>query len=122
MHDNTRYRCVQHARDELREFAIAEDGGETEFLHVNLIQDFARGGERLHKNRLLICDVIWNEMQIFQRQSEIFGEGAVVRDDAENGAARAMRFQAAAAKIAHRLEAMRRDRKSTRLNSSHSQI
>ena len=43
-------------------------------------------------------------MKIFERQRETFCKSAVVRDDAENFAPRAVRFQAAAAKTAQRAE------------------
>ncbi len=49
-------------------------------------------------------------MQVFQRQSQVFGESAIVRDDAEHGPPRAMRFQPAAAEVADRFEAIRRTR------------
>ena len=42
------------------------------------------------------------QMKIFERQRQIFGEGPVVIHDAEDGAARAMSFKAAAAEGADR--------------------
>jgi hypothetical protein len=44
-------------------------------------------------------------VEIFERQGKEFREGAVVSDDSENFAAGAMRFQSAATKFAHAVEA-----------------
>ena len=66
-------------------------------LDVDLGQDFAGGGERFDEYGVLIGDGTGDEMKIFERQSEIFGKRAVVIHDAEDGAERAMSFEAATA-------------------------
>ena len=86
----------------MREFAVAQDGGGAKLLDVDLLQDFAGGGQWLDEDGLLIGDGGGNEVEIFERQRQIFGEGAVVIHDANDGAACAMRFEAAAAEGAFR--------------------
>jgi hypothetical protein len=51
---------------------------------------------------LFVGDGIRNEMEIFERQRQIFGERTVVIHDAKDGAARTMSFEATAAKCADR--------------------
>jgi hypothetical protein len=51
---------------------------------------------------LFVGDGIGNEMKILNRQRQIFGEGAVVIHDAEDGAAGAVSFEASAAECADR--------------------
>ena len=85
----------------MREFAVAENGRGAKLLHSDLLQDFASGSERFDEHGLLIGDVLRNEVQVFQRQSQVFGECAVMSRDAEHGPPRAMRFQSAAAEIAN---------------------
>src|SRR5271154_1450951 len=76
----------QYARDQLREFAVAEDRGLSEFVRAHLIQDFARCGEWFDENGLLVGDRIGDAVKIFERERQVLGEGSVVVDDAEDGA------------------------------------
>ena len=75
---------------------------------MHLVEDLAGRREWLDENRLLIADVRRDEMQIFKRQRQVLGESAVVRNDAQDGATRAMRLQAAAAELADGLVAISR--------------
>ncbi len=83
----------------MRELSVAEYGRFTECAYANLSENLAGCGERLDEDGFFIRDRVWNGVEIFERQREEFGEGAVVSDDSENFAARAVGFQSAAAKI-----------------------
>ena len=64
----------------------------------NLIEDLASGGKRFDEDGLSHrCTFVRNDVEIFQRQREIFRERAVVRNDSQHRAPRAMRLQAAPA-------------------------
>jgi hypothetical protein len=91
---------LQYASDKLREFAIAEDGCFAELVNVQLIEDFARCGERLNENGLFIADGIGKWVEIFEREGQVFGKGTVVIEDAEHGAPGAMSLEAAPTKRA----------------------
>jgi hypothetical protein len=97
---------LEHACDQLREFAVAKDCGGGESANRDLVQDLASGGKGLDEDSLFVGDVGRNWVEIFERESEIFGEGAIVSDDAEDGAPVAVRLQAAAAEIADEFEAI----------------
>jgi len=73
-----------------------------ELLDVDLLQDFAGGGERLYKNGLLIADVIRSTMQILKRERKVLCKSAVMTDDAQYGSAFTMRLPSALAKTADR--------------------
>src|SRR5208282_6844708 len=79
-----------------------------EFPNVQLLHKLASRGQRLNKYCLLIGNIFGNGVKIFEWQREIFRESAVVAQNPEHRAPRTMRFQSAAAKIAHRLEAVAR--------------
>src|SRR3984957_6895841 len=91
---------LQHASDELRQLSVTQDGCGAELLRVDLIENFAGGGQRFDEDGLFVGDGIRGFVQIFDRESEVFGEGAVVIDDTEDGAAKAVRFQSAKAELA----------------------
>ena len=75
-------------------------------FYIDLIEDFACGGERLHENGLFVRDGIRSLVQISHWEREVFGEGAVVIDDAEDGAPGAVCFQSAEAEFAERFVAV----------------
>ena len=96
----------QYAGDELRQLPVAQDGGGAELLYVDLIEDLAGGGQRLDEDGLFVGDGIGDFVKILRGKREIFGEGAVMIDDAEDGAASAVRFQAAQTEFADRFVAV----------------
>src|ERR1700733_9990741 len=102
VHDYTRDFRFQHARDELRQLSVAKDGGRAELFYIDLIQDLAGGGQRFDEYGLFVGNGVRDEVQIFYRKREVFGESAVVIHDAENGAARAVSFQSAKTEFAER--------------------
>ena len=67
---------------------------------IDLIEDFAGGGQRFDEDGLFVGNGTGSFVQIFNREREVFGESAVVIDDAEDGAARAVRFQSAETEFA----------------------
>src|SRR5580700_10755730 len=101
VHHHAGERRPQYASDELCKLAVSEDGGFAEFAHVHLVKNFARGGQRLDKNSLLVADGVRDAVKIFERQRQVFGKGAVVVDDTQDGAPGAMGLEAAAAKLAY---------------------
>src|SRR5271167_4327454 len=101
-------RSTQNHGDQLRELAIAEHSRGGEAANLDLFENLAGGGYGLDEDGFLVAYVGWNEVQVFEWQRQKFGEGAVVYDDAEDRAAGAMRFQAAAAEVADRLVAVSR--------------
>src|SRR5208283_3956495 len=84
---------LQDQGDELRQFAVAENRGDGEFANIQLIKDLAGGGERFDEDSFLVADIFGDDVEIFQRQSEVLGKRAVMRNDAKHRAARAMRLQ-----------------------------
>jgi hypothetical protein len=97
--------CLQHASDELRELAIADHGSAAVFAKVYLFQNFARGGERLGEDGCFIGNACGHAMQVHNGQDEVFGECAVVAENSENAAARAVRRDSTAAIAAWLAEA-----------------
>ncbi len=93
-------RSLQDQGDELRQFAVAKNRGGREFANIQLIEDLAGRGERFDEDGFLIADIYRNDVEIFQRQGEIFGKCAVMCHDAKHRAAGAMRLQAAPAEVA----------------------
>ena len=65
-----------------------------------LVQNLAGGGERFDEHGRLIADRIGYRVHIFNRQRQIFREGAVVRHDAKYLAALAMSCESSFAKKA----------------------
>jgi len=59
---------AQHTGDQLRELAVSQDCRLTEIACLYLIQDFARRGQGLDKNGLLIAYAIRDEVKISQGQ------------------------------------------------------
>ena len=94
-------RGLQDASNQLREFAVAENGRGGKFANGDLVQDLAGSGERLDKNGLFIGNVCRNRMEIFKWQGKIFGEGSVVGHNSKNGAFGAVGFQATTAEFAN---------------------
>src|SRR6266567_4409688 len=86
------------------ELAVAEDGNFAEAPYRQLLEDFARGRKRLSENSDFIGHAVRHAVKIFEWQGEILCKGAIMRDDAENFAPRAVSFEAAAAKTAQRAE------------------
>jgi hypothetical protein len=82
VHDDAPNFGVKNARYQLRQLAVAQDRSLSELANVHLIENLAGCGERLDENRFLIADGIGYDVEVFERQREIFGEGAVVSDDA----------------------------------------
>src|SRR6266436_6838171 len=52
-------------------------------------------------------DFVWKLVEIDEWQREVFGESAIVAENAEHGAARTMRFQVTLTKTADRLKSER---------------
>jgi hypothetical protein len=77
---------LKDAPDQLRKFAVTEDRDSGEVANRNLIQDLASGGKRLYEHSPFVSNARGNGVKILEWQREIFGEGAVVRHDPENGA------------------------------------
>ncbi len=92
----------------MRELAVTQNRSIGEFANIQLIEDLACSGKRLDENGLRIAYIFRNEVKIVQGQGEVLGECSIMRNDAKNCAASAMRFQAAAAKGADGLVAIRR--------------
>jgi hypothetical protein len=65
-----------------------------------LIENFAGGGQRFDEDGLFVGNGIGSLVEIFDRERKVFGEGAIVVDDAEDGAAGAVRFQSAETEFA----------------------
>ena len=89
------------------QFAVAKDRGFLEALHGDLFDDFAGSGQRFDKDHLFITDRIRNDVQILQRERQVFGERAVVGQDAQDSAAFTMPGEAAFAKAAGRAKSER---------------
>src|SRR5208282_1025983 len=104
--NDARARGLQNEGDELRQLAVAEDRGDGKFSNIQLIEDLARGGERLNEYGFRVTHVFRYDVEIFQRQGEIFRKRAVVRNDAQHRAPGTMRLQAAPAERAQRLVAI----------------
>ena len=68
----------------MSEFTVAQNGCFAEVLHWNLIENFAGRSERLDKDGLLGAHYVRNEVEIRDRQSQIFGKRAVMVHDSEN--------------------------------------
>ena len=105
-HHATRRACgVQHARDELRELAVADHGCFSVRANIHLFQNFARGGQRLGEDGGFIGNVRGDAVQVHDGQREVFGKRAVMADDSKDAAARAVRRNSAAAIAARVAEA-----------------
>src|SRR5258705_4898011 len=102
VHHHIRKLRPQNKGDKLSKLSIAQDCSAAKFLDIDLIENFARGGQWLDENGLFIGNRIGDEVQVLQGQCQIFGKGAVMRDDAQDGPVRTMRLQSAPAKNAHR--------------------
>src|SRR6516225_9797457 len=70
--------------------------------YVDLIQDLAGRSEWFNEHCRLVGDRIGNQMQVFQRQRQVFREGAIVSDDAQHFSSLAMASQSAPTKLADR--------------------
>src|SRR5579863_1714101 len=106
VHHDARDFGFQHPRDELSQLSVTKDGGGAELRCVDLFEDFAGGGQRFDEDGLFVGDGIRYFVEIFCWKREVFGEGAVVIDDSEDGATRAVRFQSAEAEFAERFVAI----------------
>ena len=91
---------LQHLGDQKAEFAIAQDGDFGSAPDGDLIKDFAGGGDGFDEHSKVGRDVFGNAMEIDLGEGEVFGEGAGVFDDAEDGAVGAMAAEGAAADTA----------------------
>lgn len=107
VHDDASKGSAQDAADQLRQLSIAEHGRFAEIARFDLLQYFTSCRERFDEHSPLIGNGIRNEVQVLQRQGQKLSECAIVRNDAENGPSRAMRFQTTLAKVANRTIAIR---------------
>jgi hypothetical protein len=100
VHHHARNRGAQHSRDELPEFPIAQNSSDAKLTRGQLFENLTCRGQRLDEHGLFVVHVVRHEVQIFERQRQVLGESAVVRDNAQHGASRAVGFESAAAELA----------------------
>ena len=81
---------VQNLGDQQAQLAVAQDRYLRRAGNMDLIEDFAGGGQRLDEDRDLGGDRIGDHVQIAFGQREKFLECAGMFDDSENRAMRAM--------------------------------
>src|SRR5882762_474452 len=106
-HHDAQTRGAQDTRNQLRELAIAKHAGLTVRADVYLLEDLARRGQRFGEHGHIIGDAAGHAVQIHDRQRQEFCAGAVMAQNSQDAAARAMRLNSAAAIAAHLLLAKR---------------
>src|ERR1700674_489048 len=109
-HYDAQARSAQDASNQLRELAVADHGRIAVRADVYLLENFARGGERLGEDRRLIGNAFGYAMQIHNGQREAFGERAIVADDSQHAPPCAVRRDSPAAIAAFLAEAQTRTR------------
>src|SRR5208283_3140825 len=70
--NDARARGLQNEGDELRQLAVAENCRGGERANVQLVENLARGGERLNEDGLRVTHAFRNDVEIFQWQGKIF--------------------------------------------------
>ena len=91
---------LQHLRDQQPELAIAQDGHPLALGDLHLIQNFARGRNRLDEDSVFGGNRRGNAMQVADRQRQEFSKRPRMLDDAQHGSRRAVTAQAALAPFA----------------------
>src|SRR5262249_37471749 len=79
-----------HARNQLPQFAVADNGDAMRSADLDLVEDLERGPQRLGEDGLPVADAVGHGQQILRRQAQIFGERPVAPANAERGPIRAM--------------------------------
>ena len=85
---------LEDLSDEEAEFAIAEDGDSFAFQLAELLLDFAGGGDGFSEDGFFVREGGRDGEEVRFGEGEIFGEGARVLDDAEDGAGGAVAAEA----------------------------
>ena len=81
---------MEDLRDQEAELAVAEDGAVHAGVHVDLLEDLERGGQRLGEDRRLVAHALGHLVEVLHRDLDVLGEGAVGVEDAHHRPARAV--------------------------------
>ena len=91
---------AQHLRYQQAHPAVADDGHTRLRIDGHLLEDPARGRDRLGKHGRLVVHGFRNRVQVDRRQRQVFGERAIVLADAHDVAVGAMLLDSARAPVA----------------------
>src|SRR5260370_35436279 len=100
VYHHARNLCVQHPRNELRQFPIPQHGCLAKFHCINLLEYFASRCQWLNEHRLFVTDTVRHDVKILHRKRQILRVSPGMADDSEHRAMLTMTLQATPAKIA----------------------
>src|SRR5260370_19197245 len=93
VYHHARNLCVQHPRNELRQFPIPQHGCLTKFHCINLLEYFASRCQWFNEHRFFVTATVRPDVRILDWERQIFVVSTGMADNSEHSAMLTMTLQ-----------------------------